>query len=389
MKKTYNTDGKNMQSCSYQEICGGCVFRNLTEEKYQQTKLQKVQNILKGLDNQEYKFCAPIFIQDGQRRRASLAFSFKKGNLKLGFNQEQSAELVDINHCCLLTEKLNQIIPSIRQVLSELCAVKTPQYKKNKIIGYKNVTRGDVWLTQADNGIDVVLEFDDEINLEYRMIISEFALNNASVIRVSHRKNDMSMAETLVEKIKPYIKIADYEVYIPAGTFLQASKEAENKMIALVEKYIGNTNGKIADLFCGVGTFSYPLSKNPNNKIYSLDSSKSLLEGFQTSVNKNMIPNIQIQAKNLFKYPLDEKELSGFDAIVFDPPRAGAEEQVKKIVQIKEGAPKKIVAISCNPHSFIKDANILINGGYKLKEITMVDQFVYSAHTELVAYFEK
>ena len=378
-----------MQSCSYQEICGGCIFRNLTEEKYQQTKLQKVQNILKGLDNQEYKFCTPIFIQDGQRRRASLAFSFKKGNLKLGFNQEQSAELVDINHCCLLTEKLNQIIPSIRQVLSELCAVKTPQYKKNKIIGYNNISKGDVWLTQADNGIDVVLEFEGEINLEYRMIISEFALNNASVIRVSYRKDDMSMAETLVEKIKPYIKIADYEVYIPAGTFLQASKEAENKMISLVEKYVGNTNGKIADLFCGVGTFSYPLSKNPNNKIYSVDSSKFLLEGFQTSVNKNMIPNIQIQAKNLFKYPLDEKELFGFDAIVFDPPRAGAEEQVKKIVQIKEDAPKKIVAISCNPHSFIKDANVLIKGGYKLKEITMVDQFVYSAHTELVAYFEK
>lgn len=378
-----------MQSCSYQEICGGCIFRNLTEEKYQQTKLQKVQNILKGLDAQEYKFCTPIFIQDGQRRRASLAFSFKKGNLKLGFNQEQSAELVDINYCCLLTEKLNQIIPSIRQILSELCEVKTPQYKKNKLIGYNNISKGDVWLTQADNGIDIVLEFEGEINLEYRMIISEFALNNASVIRVSHRKNDMSMAETLVEKIKPYIKIADYEVYIPAGTFLQASKEAENKMIALVEKYVGNTNGKIADLFCGVGTFSYPLSRNPNNKILSVDASKALLEGFQTSVNKNMIPNIQIQTKNLFKYPLDEKELFGFDAIVFDPPRAGAEEQVKKIVQIKEGAPKKIVAISCNPHSFIKDANILINGGYKLKEITMVDQFVYSAHTELVAYFEK
>ncbi len=378
-----------MSQCPYQELCGGCSFRHLAQEQYQELKIQKVKNILQGLKEQNYTFLPPIFIDDSQRRRASLAFSFKKGSLTLGFNKEQSSELIDIASCCLLSKSLNQILPSLKEVLLQLCMVKTPQYKKNKIIGYNNISKGDVWLTQADNGIDIVLEFEGEINLEYRMIISEFALNNDSVIRVSHRKNDMSMAETLVEKIKPYIKIADYEVYIPAGTFLQASKEAENKMIALVEKYVGDTNGKIADLFCGVGTFSYPLSRNPNNKILSVDASKALLEGFQTSVNKNMIPNIQIQTKNLFKYPLDEQELSGFEAIVFDPPRAGAEEQVKKIIQIKENAPKKIVAISCNPHSFIKDANILTDGGYKLKEVTMVDQFVYSSHTELVAYFEK
>lgn len=378
-----------MSQCPYQELCGGCSFRHLAQEQYQELKIQKVKNILQGLKEQNYTFLPPIFIDDSQRRRASLAFSFKKGSLTLGFNKEQSSELIDIASCCLLSKSLNQILPSLKEVLLQLCMVKTPQYKKNKIIGYNNISKGDVWLTQADNGIDIVLEFEGEINLEYRMIISEFALNNDSVIRVSHRKNDMSMAETLVEKIKPYIKIADYEVYIPAGTFLQASKEAESKMIALVEKYIGDTNGKIADLFCGVGTFSYPLSRNPNNKILSVDASKALLEGFQTSVNKNMIPNIQIQTKNLFKYPLDEQELSGFEAIVFDPPRAGAEEQVKKIIQIKENAPKKIVAISCNPHSFIKDANILTDGGYKLKEVTMVDQFVYSSHTELVAYFEK
>ena len=154
-------------------------------------------------------------------------------------------------------------------------------------------------------------------------------------------------------------------------------------------RYAGESGGKIADLFCGVGTFSYPLSKNIKNKIVAADSSRSLLEGFRQSVNKNMIPNIEIVEKNLFKYPLDEKELNGFDLVVFDPPRAGAEAQAKKIAAMGTSAPQKVIAVSCNPHSFVKDANILIGAGFKLEEITLVDQFAYSNHSELVALFTK
>ena len=103
-----------------------------------------------------------------------------------------------------------------------------------------------------------------------------------------------------------------------------------------------------------------------------------------------MIPNIEILNRNLFKYPLAGKELYGFSAIVFDPPRAGAKEQVTAIsVLPSEEKPQKIIAISCNPHSFVRDANILISGGYELVSVTMVDQFIYSRHSELVALFEK
>ena len=157
-----------------------------------------------------------------------------------------------------------------------------------------------------------------------------------------------------------------------------------------MQKYLGDTTGKIADLFCGVGTFSYVLAGNVKNKILAIDSSAELLGGFRESVNKNQIPNIEICAKNLFKYPLDASELKGMVAVVLDPPRAGAAAQTKQIEQLPlSEKPQKVIMVSCNPHTFVNDALALQNGGFELQEITMVDQFVYSNHSELVALFTK
>ncbi len=374
--------------CPYQENCGGCLWRHLPIAEYQQNKVAQVKKILSGLNIKENCWHAPFFLGDGKRRRASMTFKYKKGHLEFGFNQKQSNEIVDIQNCLLLTEKINANLANMRRLLQELCAVKIPQRKKNKVIGYQNLQFGDVWLTEADNGLDVVLEFDSDLNLDYRMIISELGQQFADVIRISHRRKPEDRAETVLEKVKPYIDIAGYQVLIPAGTFLQASKASETAMINLVKEYMGDSEGKIADLFCGVGTFSYPLSLNKNNQITSIDSSADLLEGFKQSVNANMISNIKILAKNLFKYPLDEKEVSDFDIIVFDPPRAGALAQVKKIAAAAK-QPEKIIAVSCNPHSFAQDAEVLLQGGYKLTKIALIDQFSYSNHSELVALFTK
>ena len=149
-----------------------------------------------------------------------------------------------------------------------------------------------------------------------------------------------------------------------------------------------NNACNIADLFCGVGTFSYLFAGQKNTKITAIDSSAPLLKGFNDSINANQITNIKIVNKNLFKYPLDENELKEFDVIIFDPPRAGAKELCCSIAK-SENQPEHIIAISCNPQTFVNDAETLISGGYKLEEITMVDQFPYSNHSELVAFFTK
>ena len=376
-------------ACPYHNICGGCLYRNLSMPDYQSRKEQNFKKILSGLIQPDVKFGTPVFIGDNVRRRASMAFSFHKGNLRLGFNQRQSAELVDISACNLLTPRLNANLTNIRALLAELCTV--PLANNNAKKGKKTVPQyisgGDVWLCDADNGIDIVMEFAGGLALEHRMIIFEKAQDFADIIRISHREKPDSAGEPLIEKVKPQIKMGNYDVYIPAGTFLQPSKAGEQALVGLVMKYLAGTEGRIADLFCGVGTFSYPLAENKNNKILAADSSPALLEGFRRSLNKNMISNVEVVNKNLFKYPFDEKELSGFDVIIFDPPRAGAAAQTAQIASFAD-KPKKLIAVSCNPHSFVKDANTLITAGYELKEVTLVDQFVFSDHSELVACFE-
>lgn len=374
-------------TCEYSDICGGCSFRHLRQEQYRQEKFAAFRAIVKKIGQPEISFAAPVFIEDQSRRRASLAFRSTKGKLVLGFNERQSKNIVDLQSCRLLTPQLNAFLPALRELLEEICHVPLTATKKKKL-AETHLTGGDVWICEADNGIDLVLEFAAELNLGHRLAIADIANKYPQLIRISHRRSPSEIAEPLLEKVKPQIRIGSYDVFVPAGTFLQPSRAGEQALAGAVLRYIGDSTGRIADLFCGVGTLSYPLAANLTNKITAVDSSSALLEGFRQSINKNMIPNIEILERNLFKYPLDVKELSVFDVLVFDPPRAGAAAQIKMVANMPAAQrPQKIIAVSCNPHSFLADANTLISAGYHLEEVTFVDQFAYSNHSELVALF--
>ncbi|MEE6206699.1 MAG: methyltransferase domain-containing protein [Alphaproteobacteria bacterium] len=376
-----------MTACPYQSLCGGCPLRNMTSDDYRNFKIAKFEHILKALKQTDITVDEPIFVPDGNRRRAEFAFAFRKGKISLGFNTAQSHDIIDIDHCLSLTDKINQILPELKRFLADFCAVKITQKVKNKI-QTKTISQGDIWVIEAANGLDILLEIEEPINLEQRMLICDF-INAGTAIRFSVQVKNVK-PETIVEKARPHINICGHDVFIPAGTFLQASGAGEKALTDTLLRYLGDACGNIADLFCGVGTFSYPLSDNIKNKITAVDSAPDLLESFRKTVNNLTIPNIKILQKNLFKYPLDTTELKEFDIIVFDPPRAGAAAQVKQIAALNTAdKPQKIVAISCNPHTFINDANTLIEGGFKLQNITMVDQFVYADHFELVALFEK
>lgn len=374
--------------CKYQQICGGCPLRNLSEEEYRKHKTSVFKQVIEKLPQADIHTNQPVFIQDGCRRRAEMAFQYRKGNIILGFNAAQSHQIVDVENCPALTENINKFLPKLRKFLCDFCTVKQSKKVKNKIQTV-SADSGDIWITEADNGLDILLQISVPLCLEHRMTISDFANNTPGVARVSVSTNN-SYPETVAEKVKPFIKTGNRDVLIPSGTFLQPSAAGQQALIDEVMRHLNNDSGNIADLFCGVGTFSYPLSQNIKNKITAVDSSQELLDGFRLTVNKLMIPNIKIVRKNLFKYPLDADELKEFDIIVFDPPRAGAKAQMQQIAAMPVAdKPQKIVAISCNPHTFINDAATLIFGGYRLKEITMIDQFVYTEHFELVALFEK
>lgn len=376
-------------SCPYEKTCGGCLFRELSEEDYRRQKIATFEKIISNINQKDISIGEPVFIGDGARRRAEFSFEYRRGKIILGYNQRQTHEIVDISACLLLCEKINQLLPKLRDFLSELCSISITKKEKGGKRRNISVQKGQIFLTSCANGVDISLETAENPEFDHRLLVADFVNNNSQIIRFSW-KNAKGFSETIVQKASPFINIADYQIKIPSATFLQASDQSEKALIDLVQKYIGDLSGNIADLFCGIGTFSYPLARNIKNKITAVDSSKELLAEFQKNVNLNEIPNIKIIERNLFKYPLDGEELKGFSAVVFDPPRAGAASQAKALAELKyEEKPQKIVAVSCNPHTFVNDANILLSGGYNIKEVTPVDQFAYSNHMELVSLFEK
>ena len=157
--------------CALKAICGGCPRRGLEQEEYREEKLSKVKKTLFSL-SAELPWTSPIFMGDGTRRRAAMAFKSHKGKVVLGFNAQKSSEIADVEYCPLLTPKLNKVLPILRNLLQEICA-EPYQIKKGKKIINQHISVGDVWLCEAANGIDVVLEYDAPLELNHRMIIFE------------------------------------------------------------------------------------------------------------------------------------------------------------------------------------------------------------------------
>ena len=368
------------------EICGGCIFRSMAEDEYRQLKINDFVHTLGQVAKATPHQDEPIFIKDGQRRRADMAFLYTKKHLQFGFNQAETHNIVNINTCQMLTAGLNKILPSLCHFLEEFCTIAITVKNKKKIEQHF-IRDGSVRLLEADNGIDIVLDIKEEPCLEHRLLAADFVNSEQAICRLSWAVKN-KMPETIIEKYPPQLNIAGCSVEIPQDVFLQASKEAETKMIAKVINYMGETKGKIADLFCGLGTFTYPLAKIKENEIISADSYAPSLEGLKKALNRNQLQNVKVINRNLFKYPFDKDDMKGIKALVIDPPRAGAHEQCREIAKLEDNAkPLKIVFVSCNPKTFVYDAETLISAGYTFERVTLIDQFVYSKHEELVALF--
>lgn len=368
------------------EICGGCAFRSLGLETYRRNKEENFNKTINSIKEASPVIETPVFMKDGSRRRAELSFEYTKKELKLGFNANKAHDVVDITHCDMLDEKLNSILFSLHTFLTDFCQI-TETVKNKKKLETISIRKGKIYLLHADNGIDILLDLPEQPRLQHRLLVAEFANKQEDVCRFSWSIKG-SMPETVIEKYAPELHIKDFVIEIPQGAFLQASKDSETAMIEKMQKYMGDITGKIADLFCGLGTFTYPLAKTKSNEIISADSSQSALEGLKKALNRNQIQNVKVVNRNLFKYPFDKDDLKGVKAVVIDPPRAGAHEQCRMLAGLPENIkPSKIIFISCNPQTFVYDAEMLIKGGYKFDRVTLIDQFVYSKHQELIALF--
>lgn len=396
LKKSTN---RTAPVCPHFLFCGGCSMQHMKKEAYQNWKSETFKSILK---EHKDKIGDSIFIDNKTRRRVSFGFRINENNpnkSKIGFNARNKGKLIDISVCYLLKKELEDLIPTLRELLTLISppapTVKKPNRGKNRNNKKPIEQVGDIFVTDCENGFDLTIIAKWSADMNIRQDLFEFVNNNPEIIRISWANKHYDTPENIIEVEKPFIKVGDVNVEIPPMSFLQPSIKGQDALIQLVNNAIKENDAgdikHIADLFCGIGTFTFPIVTSLGKNVTAIDVNSNQVKSLQNSLHKNELSKITTIERNLFALPLTGKELEKYEVVIFDPPRAGAYEQVREFIDStnKDALPKLVIAVSCSPTTFARDAKVLINAGYKLQKINMVDQFIYSHHSELVAVFTK
>jgi 23S rRNA (uracil1939-C5)-methyltransferase len=345
--------------CPHFAACGGCAMQHASDAFVAEWKAGIVRGALAG-QGIEGEVARVLTSPPQSRRRARLAGRRLKRGALLGFHARASDTVVDNPDCRILTPALMALRPALLD-LTALAASRS---------------RGvAITLTDSPAGADVVLEEARDLDSRLRQEAAAWAAG-AGVARLTWNGELLAQAEP------PWQPMGRARVVPPPGAFLQATREGEAALVAVV---LDATRGaaRVADLFSGVGTFALPLAESA--EVHAVESDAAMLEalgkGWRGAPG---LRRVTTEARDLFRRPLLAEELARFDAAVIDPPRAGAEAQVAQVARAR----RPVVAyVSCNPASFARDARALLAAGYRMDPITVVDQFRWSAHVELATRF--
>jgi 23S rRNA (uracil1939-C5)-methyltransferase len=285
-----------------------------------------------------------------------------EGTVYIGFQERGSHHIVDMSECHVLHPDLFALVAKLRDALKPLL----PEH-----------ARAEIDIMRADNGIDMSLgvgrtTLDPALRSKLANLAAQLGLVRLTV-----------NGELVAQSTPPIIRWAGAEVTPPPGAFLQAVPEAEEILQSLVTEAVGKAK-RVADLFAGCGAFTFALARGA--AVAAFDSETDAIAALTAARNAPGLKPITAERRDLFRRPLLKHELDAFDAVAIDPPRAGAKAQTEQLAASKV---KTIASVSCNPATFARDARILIDGGYRLKSVTPIDQFLWSPHLELVAIFER
>lgn len=354
--------------CPHFGPCGGCTVQHLAEERYLDWKHDQVPRALarRGLPTDGVR---PLLrVPAGSRRRASLAARQQGEAVLLGFRERDSHRIVDIDHCLLLTPGLTALLPVLRRELAGLL----PQGESAGLA-----------LCETDSGVDLLIESRQALGLEARERLA--ALGEACDLARLSWSAPGEEPEPVVQRRQPRVSFAGIPVTPPPGAFLQPSREGEALLTGLVLEALPAGSKAVADLFAGCGTFTFALAAERNVRAFEGDG--PALDALEAAARlAGLHGRVGTERRDLARRPVSAGELEGIDALVFDPPRAGARDQCVEIAASALGA---VVAVSCNPNTFARDARILVEGGFRLDWVAPVDQFPWSGHVELVASFRR
>jgi len=342
--------------CRHFPECGGCQLQHADDEAYRGYLVSRIESAL-AQHELTTEIREPHLSPPHSRRRATLrALKVGKG-VVIGFNAEKSQQIVDMRECHILRAELFGLIAPLRGLLGPLL---------------KPGRAAEIQLTLVDQGADVLLKGVDPEGLAAIEAMTSFAGEQ----RLTRLSIDRGLgAEAFYEPEPATVTLSGIPVAFPMGSFLQATADGEAALVGAVREAIGEAR-QTADLFAGLGTFALAVDASYAGEA-SRDAAGSL---------KRAAPAMAVEHRDFYRRPLDPVELARFDAVILDPPRAGANEQVRALAT---SSVPRIAYVSCNPATFARDAKTLVDGGYTLAWVRPVGQFRWSTHVELAACFSR
>ncbi len=357
--------------CRHFAACGGCALQHWEMEAYGAWKREvvEVQLLRAGLETD----VAPILMTPvASRRRVGLharKMSPKKdAPVEIGYKMRRSWSLVPIVECPIADPAIVRALPQLKEMARGL-------FEHPKSAPILHVTASQTGLDIDISGVERSKSggLSADACMQIAMIAGE-----ADFARVTMGD------DILYEARKPRVTFGRAQVALPPGSFLQASARSEADMVRLVVEAVRGAK-TVADLFCGAGTFTFPLAEAASVK--AADGAAGAVGALKTAIaTAPGLKAISAEVRDLFRRPLLASEMKGLEAVVFDPPRAGAEAQAREIAQ---SGVSRVVGVSCNPTTFVRDAKILAAAGFSLDRVTPIDQFLWSSHVELVAIFSR
>jgi len=336
--------------------CGGCQLQHADDESYRGYLVSRVETALAqhGLTTEIRK---PHLSPPKTRRRATLrALRVGKG-VVIGFNAAKLHQIVDMRECHILRPELFALVEPLRRLLGGLLQPKPT---------------AEVQLALVDGGADVLLKGVEAQGLDAIEALTAFGAEH----RVARLSVDQGLGpEAIYEPEPATVTLSGTRIGFPVGSFLQATDDGEAALVEAVREVTSEAR-RIADLFAGLGTFSLAV-----RAAYAAEASRDAAAAL-----KRAAPSTAVEHRDLYRRPLDRDELNRFDAVILDPPRAGAAEQVNRLAS---SSVTRIAYVSCNPATFARDAKTLADGGYRLEWVKPVGQFRWSTHIELAARFSR
>ena len=370
-------------ACRHFSQCGGCQLQQLDEESLADFVEKRVSNASTSQELGAELVTPPHLSPPGTRRRASLRAESSGGRVVIGFREARSHRLVELAECPVMLPELVAVLSPLRKLLIQLGQSGGQSKGRNRKAGGKNAMprmAADIELAMTEQGVDLGIKGLTVEGLQANELMLDFARDHG----LARMTLDQGWGpETLWEPVPVTVSLGGHSVGFPPGSFLQATLDGEQALVAAAREWLAGA-ATVADLFSGLGTFAFALA-GPQTRVLAAEAARDAHLACKAAAGQAGLP-IHALHRDLFRNPLLVEELDRFDAVLLDPPRAGAREQVERLA---ESAVPRVVYISCNPSSWSRDAALLVEAGYRLVELRPVGQFRWSTHVELASLFVK